>query len=65
LGPSAARAPPGERVRRLGVLMHLPESDREGRTDSARSFERRRSGRWWLRSHPRAAARQRDRLHAV
>jgi putative tryptophan/tyrosine transport system substrate-binding protein len=28
--PLAARAQQGERVRRIGVLMHLPESDREG-----------------------------------
>lgn len=28
--PLAAQAQQGERVRRIGVLMHLPESDREG-----------------------------------
>src|SRR5215831_12452496 len=28
--PLAARAQQAERVRRIGVLMHLPESDREG-----------------------------------
>ena len=28
--PLAARAQQGDRVRRIGVLMHLPESDREG-----------------------------------
>jgi putative ABC transport system substrate-binding protein len=30
--PLTARAQQTERVRRIGVLMHLPESDPEGRT---------------------------------